>query len=443
MHDSLKSDRPLDLIPTHPEDEAILSDVRTQPNIPCFLVDAYRQTGPIFRAWTEGKMWVVMAGPEANQFVWNNTELWNYPVMFPGFLDQMGPDHLNNLEGKEHTHKRAMLRPGMDRPAVMRHLPGYNHWFGAELERKAGSAPLDLIEFWANTITKANTKTVTQVDLSDEEIERLTTWEDQMLSGLGLGEARHAYYARSEYLTLKAEAMALMGRMVDERLADPTRWNDAYTDVLRARNQQEGGHPERYCLVDDLYYLLVAGVHNTARWINLILLQLHFSPEWQNRVRGELEAWDGRDVMAVGGMASLKAIIMEIQRLRPIVHFTRRNAAQDFEFGGYNVPAGTNILMANSCCHFLEEFYDDPFSFRPERFLDGGKFAPRTNGFFGGGVHICVGRNFSMLQAPLAVAGMLKFYEIKYANETEMKLLAEETGRSLPTSVAASFRRRE
>ena len=141
-------------------------------------------------------------------------------------------------------------------------------------------------------------------------------------------------------------------------------------------------------------------------------------------------------------MTSLKAVIMEIQRLRPIVHFTRRHAAQDFEFGGYQVPAGTDILVANTCCHFLEEFYEDPLSFRPERFRNGGKFAPRTNGFFGGGVHICVGRNFSMLQTPIAVARMLKFYEITYNDESGMKLLAEETARFLPVSVTASFRRR-
>jgi cytochrome P450 len=144
--------------------------------------------------------------------------------------------------------------------------------------------------------------------------------------------------------------------------------------------------------------------------------------------------------MALSGMNDLKAVIMETQRLRPIVHFTRRHAAHDFEFAGYRVPAGTNILVANSCCHFLEEFYETPFSFRPQRFLEGGKFAPRTNGFFGGGVHICVGRNFSMLQTPLAVARMLKYYEINYTNEPEMKILAEETGRSLPASIPASFR---
>ena len=394
----------------------------------------------MFRAWTEGQMWVVMAGPEANQFVWNNTELWNYPIMFPGFLEQMGPDHLNNLEGKEHAHKRAMLRPGMDRAAVMRHLPGYNHWFGVELERKSDSGPLDLVEFWAETITKANTKTVSQVEISDDEIKRLTDWEGQMLSGLNLGEARHAYYARPEYQALKSEAFALMGRMVEERLADPARWNDAVADVFCARSQQEGGYPERFRLVDDLYYILVAGVHNTARWINWILLQLHFSPEWRDRVLEELEGWDDHDVMALSSMNCLKAVIMETQRLRPIVHFTRRHAAQDFEFAGYKVPSGTNILMANSCCHFLEEFYEQPFNFRPERFLDGGKFAARTNGFFGGGVHICVGRNFSMLQTPIAVARMLRSYEISYTDPAEMKRVTEDTGRGLPDSISATFR---
>jgi len=442
MHNLLPIDPVLDQIPSYPLENGSLRHIRELTDTPRFLAGAYHQAGPVFRIQAEDKVWIMLAGPEANQFVWNNTNLWNYPILFPSFLEQMGPDHLNNLEGQAHANKRTVLREGMDRGAVMRHLPGYNHWFGLELARKAGTGPLDLIDFWATTLTKANTKTVALVDLSDDQIKRLTDWEEQMLGGLNLGEARHAHYARPEYIALKAEAMGLMTRMVQERLDQPDRWKDAFADILRARGEQEGGYPDISCLVDDIYYLLVAGVHNTSRWINLVLLLLHFSPKWKGRVLEELESWDENDAMALAGLPNLKAVIMESQRLRPIVHFTPRYAAKDFEFAGYKIPAGTTLVIANSACHFLEELYEDPFSFRPERFLDNGKFAPRTNGFFGGGVHICVGRNFSMLQTPIAVARMLKSYEITYADEPAMKILAEDNGRPIPETMPASFRRR-
>jgi cytochrome P450 len=335
-----------------------------------------------------------------------------------------------------------MLKPAMDMASAMRHLPGFDHWFTRELERKAGTGAVDLIEFWAETIGRANAESVSRTSLSENELHRLTQWEKQLLAGLSKGEARHAYYARPEYIALKADAMAILNRILDERLSDPAERKDRFGDVLRARGNHEGGYPERQCLFDDLYYIIIAGVHNTSMLINWIFLYLYFSPEWKNRVRQELESWDGRDLMALGQAHSLKAVILEIQRLRPLIHFTLRQAVHDFEFAGLKVPGGTDILCANTCCHYLEEIYPDPFEFRPERFMDGGGFVPRTNGFFGGGVHVCVGRNYAMIQAPLAVARMLKYYDVTYTNEPEMKALMEDIGSILPDSVSAMVQRK-
>jgi cytochrome P450 len=441
MPNPLEADGLLDRIPLYAEDNTSEKKLRYQADTPRFIIRAYREAGPLFRVVFGERKWVVLAGQEANEFVWTHSELWNYPIMFPAFLEQMGPDHLNVLEGRAHSHKRTMLQPGMNMASAMRHLPSFGEWFNHELDRKAGTGPLDLIEFWAEAIGRANAESVTRTRITECELHRLTEWEKQLLAGLSKGEARHAHYARQEYIALKSEAMALLDRILDERLADPVGRTDRFGDVLRARGSQDGGYPERQCLIDDLYYILIAGVHNTSMLINWIFLYLYFTPEWRDRVMQELEPWDGHDLMALSKMNNLKAVILEIQRLRPLIHFTLRHAAQDFEFAGFQVPAGTDILCANTCCHYLEEIYADPFAFRPERFLNGGGFAPRTNGFFGGGVHVCVGRNYAMVQAPLAVARMLKGYQVTYANEPEMKAIIGDIGSILPDSISASFQR--
>ncbi len=408
---------------------------RLQADRPAFIVRAYREAGPIFRMPFDGRRWVVMAGVEANDFVWRNTELWNYPVMFPAFLEQMGPDHLNCLEGEGHRHKRTILKPAFDQGAAMRYLADFNRHFHTDLAGAVGGVAIDLVEFWAETITRANTRTVVQAEVAEPALKRLVRWEREMLAGIALGEARHAHYARPEYLELKAEAMALMHRILAERLAEPGRHDDNFAGVLRARRDQPGGYPDRSWLVDDLYYILVAGVENTSRLINWTALHCHFAPVWAERVRAELADWDGQDVRALGAMTHLKAVIMETQRLRPPAFFTVRQSTREFEFGGQRVPAGTNVLVANVAAHFLEEIYEDPFSFRPERFVASGRFEPRTNGFFGGGVHLCVGRNHAMLQTPVALAQLLKYHVVSYRDEATLREIIAQPGRAVPAEI--------
>lgn len=400
-----------------------------------FLVRAYRSAGPIFQTRMGDRSWIVLAGAEANDLVWKRTELWDYPHVFPAFGEQMGPDHLNVLEGDAHRHKRAMLKPAFDQGPAMRFLPGFNVCCRAALERAQDKGAVEMVEFWAETIAWANTQTVSRVDLPDGELKRLVRWEREMLAGIFLGESRHAHYARPEYQALHGEAMALMGKIVDERLAHPDRHNDNFSAVLRARSAQPGGLPARESLIDDLYYILVAGVENTARLITWAALYSWLSPGWLERLRSELNDWDGADVAALAEMTGLKAVILETQRLRPPAFFLPRHSARDFEFAGYRIPAGASILSANTLCHFLEEYFEDPFAFRPERFMDGGRFAPRVNGFFGGGVHICLGRNYTLLQTPVALARMLKQCDLEFLDEAALREMIAHPKRQIPPEV--------
>jgi cytochrome P450 len=140
-------------------------------------------------------------------------------------------------------------------------------------------------------------------------------------------------------------------------------------------------------------------------------------PAWLAELRAELDGWDGKDVMALSRLPKLKATIMEAQRYYPLVFFNFRQAARNFEYKGFQFETGQFITHAQSTCHFLEEMYVDPLEFKPQRFVEDGRFIAKTNGFFGGGTHICLGRNYTMLQTPIALAQMIKYYDIEFAGD--------------------------
>lgn len=400
-----------------------------------FVVRAYRQAGPVFRTYVDGREEVILGGLEANEFIWRNSDLWDFPEVFPAFGEQMGPDHLNVLEGDAHRQKRTILKPAFDQGPAMRYLPEYNAGFARELSALSKGEYFDGITFWAEAITKLNSETVARATMSEEVLKRMVRWEREMLGGISLGPARHAYYGRPAYAELRDEAMRLMGEIVDDHLRHPDRYSDHYSRVLQARLEASGGQPERHQMIDDLYYILFAGVENTARLANAVLALCWFNAEWLERVRGELDAWDGIDVMAVGKMTALKALIMETQRYCPMTFFLRRHPVRDFEFGGHRIAAGTKLYHASVLGHFLDEVYPGASTFNPQRFVEESRFVPRASGFFGGGVHICLGRNYTQLQVPLAVAQILKVYNPAYKDEASLRSLLSTMGRALPHEV--------
>ncbi len=395
------------------------SDRSFQNDPMSFHLRAYRQLGAVYRTWFRNRLWVVLAGVEANDFIWRNGKLWSYAHANAPFLDEMGSDHVTALDGEHHRQKRAVLKPAFDQIPAMRYLPDFNRWFRQDLATAAARGPVELIRFWGELITKINSKTVAQAEIPEELIPGLARWEFLMLRGLFLDENRADYIAQEHYRELKAKAFGVLGRIVDERLANPGLHDDNFGRTLQARSKLEGESPDRDSLINDLYLILLAGTDNTSNLINWALIFTYHTPEWLAALREEVDAWDGEDMMALAKMPRLKATILETQRVRPGVFTLTKYPVEAFEFGGYRIPGGTELMYPNTMTHFLEEFYPEPFRFDPARFVENGNFAPKTNGAFGGGTHICLGRNHSMMQSPVALARMVRDYDVIFREKQD------------------------
>jgi cytochrome P450 len=401
-----------------------------------FHLRAYRQLGPIYRIDLQGESRLVLAGLEANDFIWRNPNLWTYAAANVPFREEMGDDHVTALDGEHHREKRAILKSSFDQAPALRFLPQFNEGVARELAAAAGE-PADLVVLGSDMITRINARTVAQAEIPDDVIRRMARWQRQMLRSLFLGEQRAAYVAREEYRQLKAETMDWLGRIVDERLSHPGRYDDNFEMTVRARSEAEGGSPSRDRLVNDLYLILLAGTPNTADSVAWALQLTFGDPEWLARLRDELDGWDGRDVRALAQLPVLKATILETQRFRPGVPVHGRIAAQDFDFGGYGIPAGTKVHHPIALGHYLEEYYPEPLSFKPRRFLENGKFAPRTFGLFGGGTHICLGRNHTLVQSPVILAQVVKNYDVVFQDAPSPVIPDATSGRRRERSVWA------
>ncbi|MGH2954697.1 MAG: cytochrome P450 [Solirubrobacterales bacterium] len=198
----------------------------------------------------------------------------------------------------------------------------------------------------------------------------------------------------------------MLAAEIAERRADPAR--DEREDILSmlvAARFDDGSAMDDSELGEQLMTLLLAGHETTATGLAWTFDLLLHRPEALDRLRAETDA---------GEREYLDAVITETLRLRPVVPFTGRELRADAELAGYALPAGTIVMAAIHLAHTRPDLFEDPYAFRPERFLEEG---PETYSWipFGGGTRRCVGAAFAQFEMRVAIETILRAVELRAA----------------------------
>ena len=158
-------------------------------------------------------------------------------------------------------------------------------------------------------------------------------------------------------------------------------------------------------LRDELMTLLVAGHETTASALAWAFERLAREPAVRGRLADEVNGGDEQDY--------LTATIQETLRHRPVLPNTApRLVKQPVEVGGWRYPAGVALVANAYLLHHDADLYPDPYSFRPERFLDS---PPGTYTWipFGGGRRRCLGASFAQMEMKIVMRSLLRRYELR------------------------------
>jgi cytochrome P450 monooxygenase len=174
-------------------------------------------------------------------------------------------------------------------------------------------------------------------------------------------------------------------------------------DLVIERAARSGSPPLDQGELFSLTYLLsVAGVGNIANILCAAMWALAEYPGWLEQLDDELGDFKPLDLkQGVGRFPILRAVISEVERCYLPAPVIPKMTATEINFMGYRIPAGVDILQLHGLAHFQADRYDDPLSFRPDRWLVGD--ASRANAF-GGGIHLCLGMGVTRLYVPLVLA---------------------------------------
>ena len=117
-------------------------------------------------------------------------------------------------------------------------------------------------------------------------------------------------------------------------------------------------------------------------------------------------------------------------RLHPVLPNLGRVLKKDLVLSGYNVPAGTQILMPSYASSHDPDNFHDPENFLPERWLRSNekekfhKFAAIPFGF---GRRMCLGRRLAELEMHVLLFHIMKNFQLKYPKNESMGTIARGT----------------
>ncbi|HKO97664.1 MAG TPA: cytochrome P450 [Pyrinomonadaceae bacterium] len=197
-------------------------------------------------------------------------------------------------------------------------------------------------------------------------------------------------------------------RIIAERRSSGSDEGDLLSMLLAAHDEDGSQMTDRQ-LRDEVMTIFLAGHETVALTLSWVWYLLAKNPDAERQFHEEIDrVLNGRPptVEDIPNLKYTEMIAKESMRLYPPAYGLGREAIEDCEIGGYLVPRGSQVFAFSWAMHRDPRYFDDPESFRPERWTeDFSNSLPKYAYFpFGGGPRICVGNYFAMMEAVLLLA---------------------------------------
>ncbi|XP_058068867.1 desmethyl-deoxy-podophyllotoxin synthase-like [Magnolia sinica] len=166
--------------------------------------------------------------------------------------------------------------------------------------------------------------------------------------------------------------------------------------------------------------MMGAGTDTSSTFLEWAMAEMVKNPRVMEKAQAEVrQVFKGKgkvDERDTNKLNYLKLVIKETLRLHPPAPLVPRECREKCEIDGYEIPVTTRVILNIWAIGRDPEHWDDPDSFKPERF-DGTSIDYKGTHFeyvpFGAGRRICPGMTIGMANVVLPLANLLYYFDWK------------------------------
>ncbi|CAL4962519.1 unnamed protein product [Urochloa decumbens] len=413
------------------------------PRVTPFHYNNMREHGKVSISWFGPIPKVTIVDPDLAKDVLSNKfghfEKPRFPALF-----KLLSDGVASKDGEKWAKRRRILNPGFHQEKIKRMLPAFtacceelvSRW--TESAGSDGSCELDVWPELQNLTGDVISRTAFSssylegrriFQLQAEQAERvMNTFQKVAIPGYMLLPTENNRKMHRINKEIETILRGIIGKRIQAMKEGESTKDDLLGLLLETNMRETDGSSKSgmAMTIEDvigeckLFYF--AGMETTAVLLTWTMVILSMHPEWQDRAREEVQGLFGKNKPELEGLSRLKIVTMilfEVLRLYPSGVRLSRKTYKEIDIGGILYPAGVIVEMSVLMIHHDPDIWgNDVHEFKPDRFSEGISKASKYPGAFlpfGWGPRICIGQNFALLEAKIALCMILQRFEFELA----------------------------
>jgi cytochrome P450 len=366
------------------------------------LLDAYDRFGPVFTQRVFHQNIVFVLGPEANHHLLvSNAANYSWRDGHYGDLMPLLGDGMLAIDGAFHRLSRKAMLPMFHRERIALSQELMIQEVDAALDGWEDGLQLDLYHWTRELALRIAMRALfgidpdnarRHVDAAQEFENALSFWSKDYIFQILRGPGSPWQKMRTAAKRLDAIIYAELNR----RRASGD-YGDDLLGLLLETQDGDGLLLTDRNIRDEVMTLLFAGHDTTTSTVAFLFYELGRHPELV----------DADDF-------SLELALDETLRLYPPAWIGPRRSIEAATIAGVPVPARVPVEYSSWVSHHLPDVWDDPFTFKPERFAPGAREQIPKGAYvpFGGGSRTCIGMRFGQAEINVIAAKILERFRL-------------------------------
>jgi cytochrome P450 len=359
---------------------------------------------------------VNLFGPDANRFVLLDPQrIFSAKLPWTAIMGRIFPNGLLLRDGDDHKHHRKLMHTAFTRPVLAGYAERMSPTIAGHVDELAGGDGRILAFRYFKTLTlDLAAEIFVGVDLGPDSARMNRAFEAMVAASMSRIRLRIPGLEFERGLSGREWLSGFFRDLLPKKRENPGA--DMFARLSRAESE-DGERMADSEIVDHMIFLMMAAHDTTTSALCSMSYELARNPAWQERLRDESRALasDAPSYAELDRLDGLGMVFRETLRRYPPLPVIPRIATEAFEWGGFEIPARSMVVISPIHTHHIAAWWEDPFRFDPSRFESSRATLDRHSHHwipFGGGAHHCIGLRFAEAQVKLVMHHLLRKFRL-------------------------------